>query len=604
MALRGLERERDGTWFLPAVGRDLTRPLGRSSALRIPGVERPLRLSPNRMSTLSRGLVANLRYDLPASIVVFLVAVPLCLGIALASGAPLFAGIIAGIVGGIVVGALSGSPLGVSGPAAGLAVIVLTAIEDLGAFEIFLAAVVLSGLIQIALGFLKAGVIGYYFPTSVIKGMLAGIGVIIVLKQIPHAFGYDADPEGSLTFQQPDGQNTFSELVNMFNFVSPAAVIVTLVALGILIVWARPGVANHKVLGLVPGPLLAVGVSIALALAFAGGGLAFRPDQLVQIPVAGSLSEVAGLFTLPEFSAMARPEVWVVAATIAVVGSLETLLCVEATDKLDPFKRVTPTNRELKAQGVGNAISGLVGGLPITQVIVRSSANIQAGGRTKGSAIAHGVLLLVCALAIPTLLNLIPLAALAAILFVVGYKLARPAVVKQMWAGGWTQFVPFIVTVLGIVFTDLLVGILMGLSVAVVIILFQAWRTPFSLDDDGHEPGHPVRMELPQHVAFFNKASIQHTLNDVPDGAHVIIDARLAQYVDPDVVETIRDFQTNAETRDIEVEVLGEIGGRAPDPIDRLHTTARDRLTASAERRRPGDGQGGPVPELAPPASA
>lgn len=555
------------------------------------------------MSTLQRGLLANLRHDLPASIVVFLVAVPLCLGIALASGAPLFSGIIAGIIGGIVVGSLSGSPLGVSGPAAGLAVIVLTAIDDLGAFEIFLAAVVLSGLIQIALGFLRAGVIGYYFPTSVIKGMLAGIGVIIVLKQIPHALGYDADPEGSLTYQQPDGENTFSELFNVVNYISPAAVIVTVVALAILIAWTRPAIQNNKVLGLVPGPLLAVGVSIALALGFAGTGIAFRPEQLVQLPVAENLSEIASLFTFPEFSAMLRPEIWVVAATIAVVGSLETLLCVDATDKLDPYKRVTPTNRELKAQGVGNAISGLIGGLPITQVIVRSSANIQSGGRTKMSAISHGVLLLICALAIPTLLNLIPLAALAAILFVVGYKLARPSVVRQMWASGPTQFVPFAVTVLGIVFTDLLVGILMGLVVAVVVILYQAWRTPYDFDADDHAPGEPVRIVLAQQVTFFNKASIQHTLNDVPDGAHVIIDARRAQYVDPDVVEIIHDFETNAETRDIEVEVIGPLGGTTPKPVSQLQTTAREGMAASAERRTNGDGQGEPTPALAPPAT-
>ena len=528
-----------------------------------------------------RGAVANLRYDLPASIVVFLVAVPLCLGIALASGAPLFAGIIAGIVGGIVVGALSGSPLGVSGPAAGLAVIVLTAIEDLGAFEVFLAAVVLSGVIQVALGYARAGVIGYYFPTSVIKGMLAGIGVIIVLKQIPHALGYDADPEGSLSFEQPDGYNTFTELFNVVNYVSPGAVIVTLAALAILIGWTRPAVQNHKVLGLVPGPLLAVTASIGLALAFAGSGLGFRPDQLVQLPVATSFSEIAGLFTLPDFGAMARPDVWVVAATIAVVGSLETLLCVEATDKLDPYKRVTPTNRELKAQGVGNALSGLVGGLPITQVIVRSSANIQSGGRTKTSAIAHGVLLLICALAIPTLLNLIPLAALAAILFVVGYKLARPAVVKQMWAGGPTQFVPFAVTVIGIVLTDLLMGILMGLAVAVVVILYQAWRTPYNVEG-GREPGAPVRIELAQQVTFFNKASIQHTLSDVPDGARVVIDARRAHYVDPDVVEIIHDFETNALTRGIEVELLGSVDGTRPEPVDRLQASAREHLAASA----------------------
>ena len=530
---------------------------------------------------LQRGIAANLRHDLPASIVVFLVAVPLCLGIALASGAPLFAGVIAGIIGGIVVGALSGSPLGVSGPAAGLAVIVLTAIEDLGAYEIFLAAVVVSGVIQVAMGYARAGVVGYYVPSSVIKGMLAGIGVIIVLKQIPHALGYDADPEGSLSFEQPDGYNTFTELLNVVNLVSPGAVIVTLVALAILIIWAKPAVSDHKVLGLVPGPLLAVGTSIGLGLLLAGTGWGLRGDQLVALPVLDGLGQLGTLLTFPETSAFVRPDVWVVGATIAVVGSLETLLCVEATDKLDPYRRVTPTNRELKAQGVGNAVSGLIGGLPITQVIVRSSANIQAGGKTKGSAIAHGVLLLVCVLAIPTVLNLIPLSALAAILFVVGYKLARPAVVRQMWDGGPVQFVPFIVTVLGIVFTDLLVGILMGLAVALVVILYQAWRTPYSFDPETHVPGEPVRIELAQQVTFFNKASIQHTLDDVPDGARVVIDATRARYVDPDVVEIIRDFETNAATRDVDVEVLGSLDGTPPEPVTQLQQVVSEQVAAS-----------------------
>ena len=562
--------------------------------------------------TLKRGLAANLRHDLPASIVVFLVAVPLCLGIALASGAPLFAGIIAGIIGGIVVGSLSGSPLGVSGPAAGLAVIVLTAIEDLGAYEIFLAAVVLSGIIQIAMGYLRAGVVGYYVPTSVIKGMLAGIGVIIVLKQIPHALGYDADPEGSLAFQQPDGFNTFTELANVTAFISPAALVVTAVALAVLIIWARPAVSDHKVLGLVPGPLLAVAASIGLALAFAGTGWAFREDQMVALPVLNGLSELGTLLTFPDTSAFLRPDVWVIGATIAVVGSLETLLCVEATDKLDPYRRVTPTNRELKAQGVGNAISGLVGGLPITQVIVRSSANIQAGGRTKGSAIAHGLLLLVCVLAIPVVLNLIPLAALAAILFVVGYKLARPAVVKQMWEGGPVLFVPFIVTVLGIVFTDLLMGILMGLAVAVVFILYQAWRTPYSFDPESHVPGEPVRIELAQQVTFFNKASIQHTLDDVPDGGHVIIDATRARFVDPDVVEIIRGFETNAASRGVEVEIIGSLDGTPLESVDQLQKAVSESAAETAAVRvasgEAGDGGStngdvAGVPELAPPVS-
>jgi MFS superfamily sulfate permease-like transporter len=402
----------------------------------------------------------NLKHDLPASIIVFLVAVPLCLGIALASGAPLFSGIIAGIVGGIVVGSLSGSPLGVSGPAAGLAVIVLAAIEDLGAFESFLLAVVVAGAIQLLLGFLRAGIIGYYFPSSVIKGMLTGIGLIIILKQIPHAFGYDADPEGSLAFQQPDGHNTFSELYYMLDFISPGALVVTSLSLLILILWEQPFMKRIRLFQLVQGPLVVVALGVLLNMFFQNfPTFTISKEHLVQLPTFSNFTGFIGNFTFPDFSQFGNPQIYTVAITMAVVASLETLLSVEAIDKLDPYKRVTPTNRELKAQGIGNMLSGLIGGLPVTQVIVRSSANIQSGGRTKTSAIAHGILMLSCVVAIPHVLNMIPLASLAAILFLVGYKLAKPKLFIDMYQKGWIQFVPFLVTVLGIMFTDLLYGI-------------------------------------------------------------------------------------------------------------------------------------------------
>ena len=412
--------------------------------------------------TLPRGVVANLRHDGPASLVVFLVAVPLCLGIALASGAPLFSGLIAGVVGGIVVGLASRSQVGVSGPAAGLAVIVLTAIESLGSFEVFLLAVVLAGLLQVALGIARAGVIGYYVPSSVIKGMLAGIGILIVLKQIPHALGVDSDYMGDETFAQADGFNTITEVARAVSALSPSAVLVSVLGLAILIGWESAAVKRVRALAAVPGPLVAVVLGIAAAALAAGTGWAFRPDQMVSIPVATSLAEIGGLFSFPDFSAIMSGEVWTVAATLAVVASLETLLSVEAGDKLDPYKRVTPTNRELIAQGLGNTVSGLVGGLPVTQVIVRTSANVQSGARTHMSAVYHGVLLLVSVLAFPVLLNQIPLAALAAVLLVVGYKLAKPAVAIGAYRRGWAYFLPFAITVAGIVFVDLLVGIALG----------------------------------------------------------------------------------------------------------------------------------------------
>lgn len=503
-------------------------------------------------------LSSVLKYDLPASIVVFLVALPLCLGIALASGAPLFSGIIAGIVGGVVVGFASGSHIGVSGPAAGLAVIVLSAIQELGAFETFLLAVVISGVIQMLLGFAKAGIIGYYFPSSVIKGMLSGIGIIIILKQIPHALGYDKDYEGSLSFAQPDGHNTFSELYFMLDFVSPGAIIIALLSLAILILWERPFMKKRPVFQIIQGPLVVVVTGILLNLLFQSmPQFALRADQIVSIPVAEGLSGFFGLFTLPDFGQVSNPQIYVTAITIAVVASLETLLCVEATDKLDPYKRVTPTNRELKAQGLGNMLSGLIGGLPVTQVIVRSSANIQSGGRSKASAIIHGFILLIAAMSIPRVLNLIPLSSLAAVLFVVGYKLAKPVLFKKMYAQGKAQFVPFIVTILAIVFTDLLIGIGLGLVVAIFYVLYNNYKKPYFFYPEKHEDGAPIRFELAEDVTFLNKASILQTLNHLPENSKVVIDATNTVNIDLDVVEIIEDFRQNAQYKNIELEVQG-----------------------------------------------
>jgi SulP family sulfate permease len=413
----------------------------------------------------------DFKNDLPASIVVFFVAVPLCLGIALASGAPLFAGIIAGIVGGIVVGAASGSSLGVSGPAAGLAVIVFSSIATLGGnWNAFLVAVVLAGVIQLILGYLKAGFIAYFFPNSVIKGMLSGIGLLIILKQIPHALGWDFDIEGDDAFLQADGRNTISEITNALKFITPGALFISFISLLILIFWEQYLSKKHKIFQIIQGPIVVVIFGILMFNCFKNGYLPFqlKANQIVSIPAPANLSDFLHQFTFPDFSYIYNPEIWKIAIVLAIVASLETLLSVEATDKLDPLKKITPTNRELKAQGLGNVISGLIGGLPITQVIVRSSANINFGAKSKLSAILHGFFLLISALFIASLLNMLPLACLAAILLIVGYKLAKPSLFKEMYSLGWEQFIPFIGTIIAILLTDLLkgitVGILLGIS--------------------------------------------------------------------------------------------------------------------------------------------
>jgi MFS superfamily sulfate permease-like transporter len=504
----------------------------------------------------------TIKNDLPASIVVFFVALPLCLGIALASGAPLFSGIIAGIVGGIFVGALSGSQIGVSGPAAGLAAIVLVSIGSLGGYENFLLAVVLGGIIQVVFGILKAGIIGYYFPSSVIKGMLTGIGIIIILKQIPHFFGYDASPEGDFNFFQIDGENTFSEILKALNFISPGATLVAIMGLTILILWDKVLSKKGKVFNLIQGPLVAVVVGIIFyVLTEDNTTLAIDAKNLVKVPIPEDISSFFAQFKTPNFSAIFSADVWIVAFTIALVASLETLLCVEATDKLDPEKRVTPTNRELLAQGSGNILSGLIGGLPITQVIVRSSANIQSGAKSKLSAIIHGFLLLISVILIPRLLNLIPLSVLAAILFMVGYKLAKPALFKTMYDLGWKQFVPFTVTVLGIVFTDLLTGIVLGLGVGIVVILIKSYQNSHFLhiEDSGNGKAK-LKMTLAEEVTFFNKGAILKELDKIPEGTYLELDVRKTRYLDNDIIEILEDFSEKARNRNIDINLISERG--------------------------------------------
>ncbi len=515
------------------------------------------------MSKSKNNIFSNLKYDLPAGLVVYLVALPLCLGVALASTGRtdlLFSGIIAGVIGGVVIGFLSGSSLGVSGPAAGLVVIVLGALETLGTFEAFLLALVFAGIIQIVAGFAKAGIIGYYFPSSVIKGMLAAIGITLILKEIPHAFGYDADFMGDQSFSQADGQNTFTELFNAVKYSSTGAIIISVLSLGLLILFDRPFMKKIQLFRFLPGALFVVLIGVVINLIYNGfaPGLSLGGDHLVQLPVASNFGEFISFFKTPDFSAISNPDVYTVAFTLAIVASLETLLSVEATDKLDPFKRSTPTNRELIAQGIGNMTSGLIGGLPITQVIVRSSANVDSGGRSKLSTIFHGSILLVSAAFIPFLLNYIPLASLAAILLMVGYKLSKFSLYKSMFKLGKEQFLPFIVTVIAILTTDLLKGIAIGMVVAIYFILRKNFKHSYHYVKEEQREGEVIKLVLSEEVTFLNKGSISATLDHLPDGSNVLIDGSNSMNIDYDVLEIIQEFKNHsAVNRNITVQTIG-----------------------------------------------
>ncbi|NRA94082.1 MAG: SulP family inorganic anion transporter, partial [Psychroserpens sp.] len=466
----------------------------------------------------------------------------------------------------IVVGLLSGSEIGVSGPAAGLAAIVLTAITALGGWENFLVAVVLGGAIQIAFGLFRLGIIGYYFPSSVIKGMLTGIGIIIILKQIPYFFGLDKNPEGDFAFLQIDGENTFTELLKTFNALlsgnfDSGATIIALIAMAILLLWSNVLNDKGRFFQLVQGPLVAVVAGIVFFLLTRDSDLALSAEHLVSVPVPESFKDITKLLAFPNFEVITRGDVILTGFTIALVASLETLLCVEATDKLDPEKRVTPTNRELLAQGTGNMISGLIGGLPITQVIVRSSANIQSGGRSKASAIIHGFFLLISVITIPKILNYIPLSVLAAVLFIVGYKLAKPSTFKAMYKGGWTQFVPFIVTVLGIVFLDLLKGIGLGLGVGIFVVLFKSFKNSHFLHiEDVSNGKQKMKMTLAEEVTFFNKGAILKELDNLPENSYLELDVRNTQYLDSDIIEILEDFAVRAKAKHIDIKLISNRG--------------------------------------------
>lgn len=505
------------------------------------------------MNNRSQSFVKSIGSDFPASIVVFLVALPLCLGIALGSNAPLFSGIIAGIVGGIVIGALSGSQLSVSGPAAGLTAIVIGAIAILPSFEAFLLAVVICGALQLVLGFARAGVIGDYIPKSVIKGMLAAIGIILVLKQIPHLIGYDKDYEGDQSFLQPDGENTFTGIFSALNAITPAAVIIGVACLLFQFFWGNFSEKKGGWLKLVPAPLLVVllGVAINELLRWQTAGFGLKQEHMVNIPVASSAQEFFSFFTTPDWSALANKQVWLSGATLALVASLETLLGIEAVDNLDPQKRISPTNRELKAQGVGNMISGLIGGLPLTSVIVRSSANVNAGAKTKTSTILHGFFLLLSVAFIPTVLAIIPLSALAAILIYTGFKLAKPSLFKDFYKKGWDQFIPFVATIVIVLLTDLLVGVLSGLAVGLFFSARSNFRTAvFIVNDDNN-----FLIRLRKDVSILNKRGIKAKLDAVPENSNVLIDATRADFIDKDILDMIEDFRRDAPKRNIQVEV-------------------------------------------------
>jgi carbonic anhydrase len=519
-----------------------------------------------------------LRNDLPAGVVVFLVALPLCLGIALASNAPLASGLIAGVVGALVVGSLSGSHTSVTGPAAGLTAIVASQITHLGSFSAFLTAIVLAGFVQIGLGAARLGSVAAFFPSSVIKGLLAAIGLLLILKQAPHLLGHDPDPVGDLAFEQPDHRTTLSALFDTLFDVQPGATLVGLLSLALLIIWDRVPALKKSV---VPAPLGVVVVAglLSLYLSKTGSSWVINPSHLVAVPLANGPEGIGALLAFPDWTILGRGAVYTAAVTVAIVASLETLLNLEAVDKLDPLQRSSPPNRELLAQGVGNVVTGLLGGLPVTSVVVRGSVNINAGSRTRISAIFHGVLLLACVLLIPNVLNLLPLSSLAAILTVTGFKLVSPKVIKQMWAGGKSQFLPFVVTVGGIIVTDLLRGIVIGLCTSMAFILLSNVRRPVRRVLEKHVGGDVLRIELANQVSFLNRAAIEAALLSVPRGGHVLVDARDTDYIDPDVLDLLGDFRhKTGPSRGVEVSLAGfrERYPQLTDSIQYIDYTTRE----------------------------
>ena len=520
-----------------------------------------------------RGLFSSWRADVPASIVVALVALPLCLGVALASGAPLFAGLIAGVVGGIVVGFVSKSPLSVSGPAAGLTAIVFSAIEGLPNYETFLLAVVLAGIFQIGFSLTKGGVLAEFVPSSVITGMLAAIGLILILKQLPHAIGYDGDPGGDFSFSQRDGGNTLSALIDMLRYdIVWGAAIIAVISMGFLFWWDKAKPKNGP-LRLLPGPLVVVAFGIGANALFqiAIPALAIAPTHMVNVPVSDSPAAFLALFRLPSFTSIGASAVWTVALTLAIVASLESLLSVKAVDELDPKRRVTDKNRELLAQGTGNIVSGLLGGIPVTSVIVRSSANVDSGADSRLSTILHAVWLLLSVALIPFVLNLIPLSALAAVLIATGYKLAKPKLFIERWAQGMTQFIPFVVTVVAILLTDLLKGIVIGLLVGLGFVIWRSLADVITYV----ETDEAVMVRAKRNLYFIHKVQLQAALAKVPDNQTVLIDLSGTNHVDLDNVDIINTFIKSAPFRNLRVVIKDNPRGKLASLIHAPPTSAR-----------------------------
>lgn len=503
-------------------------------------------------------LFSHFKSDFASGLVVFLVALPLCLGIAMASGAPLFSGIISGVIGGVVVGFLSQSHISVSGPAAGLTAIVLTAITDLGSFNLFLMAVFIAGIIQLILGFIKAGTISNFFPTNVIEGMLAGIGIIIIMKQLPHAIGFDRDFEGDQSFIQSDGNNSITSLFSILDYIQIGSIVIAVISLFVLIIWDKVPVLKR--LKLIPGALVAVVLGIIINELFirSGSHYAIGKEHLVSLPVPDSLADFQQIIVFPDYAGILNQKVWIVGVTIAIVASIETLLCIEAADRMDVHKRYTDTNVELKAQGIGNILSSLIGGLPMTSVVVRSSANCNAGARSKMSSIIHGLLLLVSVISIPLLLNKIPLATLAAVLLLVGYKLAKPATFIHFWKKGKYQFIPFIATLIAVVFTDLLKGVVLGMIISIIFVLKGNLKRAYVFRKEEYVDGDVIHIDLAQEVSFLNKADIKETLKNIPSNSKVIIDASDTVYIAHDILDLIHEFKTiRAKENSINVQIKG-----------------------------------------------
>lgn len=501
----------------------------------------------------------NFSFDLKAGIVVFLVALPLCLGIALACKVPLFSGLLAGIIGGIFVTLFSGSVLSVSGPAAGLTAIVIASVASLGSLEVFAAAVLFAGILQLILGLIKAGGIGNYIPNAVIKGMLAGIGIILIIKQIPHLVGYDVDPEGDFEFIQADGHNTFSDLIYMFNYITPGALIIGIVSILLLLISEKDFYKRDKILSQIPGPLMVVVFGILLNVSFSSFNnetLKISSEHLVNLPSISNFSEFKSNLIFPDYSLISSSKFWTVVVTLAIVASLESLLSVEATDKLDPKKRTSNTNKELIAQGIGNTLCGLIGALPVTAVIVRSSANINAGAKTKLSAIIHSILLLICVLTIPNILMLIPNASLAAILVMTGYKLTKPKFFTEYYKKGYDQLIPFVVTIIVMLVSDLLKGVCAGLLVSVIYIIRSNIKSSFDVVDDVLQGKRHYMIKLPQQVTFFNRGFLINYFSTIKNQSKVIIDGSNNKSIDNDVKEVIEDFINSSEEKQIEVELI------------------------------------------------